>query len=364
MRSILALYITLMPVILAGVLNMIFCKSSLLDAAYRPMDAGLILEEELALIEGSHPLSSDLDTYAFVGYMNSQPCIRGLLTFYPNDEAAYLGFFESINDQQIASAFIEHLAGFARSLGAIKIIGPVQASFWLGYRMQLSGTEDVPFTGEPHNPAYYPELWKAAGFELKERYLSNFYPKVSNQTHQVKLAHRFESFEEAGFTICSPKKKEWDQASLQVFELLNRLYQDFPIYRSISSQQFSQIFQKYQYILDFSMVKLAYKEGKLAGFLIAMPDYGSLVYQKLTLLNLAKLFWTKRFPKRYMIMYLGVDEEFLGLGSALAYPIFKEAQKRQASAIGALIHQKTVTRHYAAELQGDKHEYGLFELDL
>ena len=33
MRSILALYITLMPVILAGVLNMIFCKSSLLEAA-------------------------------------------------------------------------------------------------------------------------------------------------------------------------------------------------------------------------------------------------------------------------------------------------------------------------------------------
>ena len=321
-------------------------------------------EEELALIEGSHPLSSDLETYAFIGSEEGQPCIRGLLTFYPGDEAAYLGFFESINDQQIASVFIEHLAGFARSLGAIKIIGPVQASFWLGYRMQLTGTEEVPFTGEPHNPAYYPELWQAAGFELKERYLSNFYPKVSNQIHQDKLAHRFESFEEAGFTICSPKKQEWEEASLQVFDLLNRLYQDFPIYRSISSQQFSQIFQKYQYILDFSMVKLAYKESKLAGFLIAMPDYGSLVYQSLTPFNLVKLFWTKRFPKRYTIMYLGVDEEFLGLGSALAYPIFKEAQKRKASAIGALIHQNTVTRHYAAELQGHKHEYGLFELDL
>ena len=63
-------------------------------------------EEELALIEGSHPLSSDLDTYAFVGYEDGRPCIRGLLTFYPGDEAAYLGFFESIHDHQIASVFI------------------------------------------------------------------------------------------------------------------------------------------------------------------------------------------------------------------------------------------------------------------
>ena len=70
-------------------------------------------EEELALIEGSHPLSADIDTYAFIGYVDGRPSIRGLLTFYPDDEAAYLGFFESINDQQIASAFIEHLAGFA-----------------------------------------------------------------------------------------------------------------------------------------------------------------------------------------------------------------------------------------------------------
>ena len=45
MRSILALYVTLMPVILAGILNMIFCKSSLLEAVYRPMDAGLMLKD-------------------------------------------------------------------------------------------------------------------------------------------------------------------------------------------------------------------------------------------------------------------------------------------------------------------------------
>ena len=32
--------ITLMPVILAGVLNMIFCKSSLLEVAYRPWTLG------------------------------------------------------------------------------------------------------------------------------------------------------------------------------------------------------------------------------------------------------------------------------------------------------------------------------------
>ena len=40
---ILSLYLTLMPVILAGVANMIFCKSSLLDSVNQPIDAGRLL---------------------------------------------------------------------------------------------------------------------------------------------------------------------------------------------------------------------------------------------------------------------------------------------------------------------------------
>lgn len=43
MAMILSLYLTLMPVILAGIANMIFCKSSLLDSVNQPIDAGRLL---------------------------------------------------------------------------------------------------------------------------------------------------------------------------------------------------------------------------------------------------------------------------------------------------------------------------------
>lgn len=45
MKSILALYITLMPVILAGILNMIFCKSPLFEGRNAPMDRGHSLRD-------------------------------------------------------------------------------------------------------------------------------------------------------------------------------------------------------------------------------------------------------------------------------------------------------------------------------
>ena len=45
MSMILSLYLTLMPVILAGIANMIFCKSSLLDSVNQPIDAGRLLRD-------------------------------------------------------------------------------------------------------------------------------------------------------------------------------------------------------------------------------------------------------------------------------------------------------------------------------
>ena len=147
-------------------------------------------EEEASLISGTHPLSPEIEVRAFVGYQDQQVQIRGLLTYYPVDGTCFLGYFESLDDVDMAKQFIAYIADQARDLGAEKLIGPVQTSFWLGYRMQLSGHEDLPFTGEPHQPAYYPKLWEAAGFKLTESYLSNFYPKVSPTTQEAKLAKR------------------------------------------------------------------------------------------------------------------------------------------------------------------------------
>lgn len=45
MRLILSMYVTLLSVILAGVLNMVFCKSSVMAFANKPMDGGKILSD-------------------------------------------------------------------------------------------------------------------------------------------------------------------------------------------------------------------------------------------------------------------------------------------------------------------------------
>lgn len=348
----------------AGSLEEILCLAlpQLIYPEDRLMQSAGEFQAQLA---GNHPLSV---TYEFEAWLmctaDGQPLMRAALTFpYSRPGVGYLGYFESVTrDEGLMRAFISSLSQRARDLkGAETLIGPVQASFWLGYRMQLSGFSDAPFTGEPHNPAYYPKLWEAAGFELKEHYVSNFFQQIPAQYRESRLKKRYQKFMAEEVRFLSPKRGQWQEVLPEVFSLLSDLYRDFPLFEGISFEQFSEVFSDYQQILDFSMVQLAYKEERLVGFVITVPDYGHLVYRPMTGLNILKILKRRRKAKRYTIMYLGVDGDYLGLGSALSYLIYEAIEARSAYAVAGLIHQGKVTKNYVSDLQAYQHHYGIYE---
>lgn len=321
-----------------------------------------------AQVAGTHPLSG---LYEFEAWLmcdgDGQPLMRAALTFpHTKPNVAYLGYFESVTQEAaLMREFIDSLSQRAREVKDVKsLIGPVQASFWLGYRMQLSGFSDAPFTGEPHNPAYYPALWEAAGFKLKESYLSNFFHQIPKQFQQPRLKKRYRKFVAEGVRFVSPERSQWQAVLPPVFDLLSELYQDFPLFESISFEQFAQVFGEYQHILDFSMVKLAYQQEQLVGFVITFPDYGQLVHRPVKGLNLLKILKRRRKARRYVVMYLGVDGNYLGLGSALSYLIYQEIEARSAYAVAALIHQDKVTKAYVADLQAYQHHYGVYQKEI
>lgn len=320
--------------------------------------------EEQAQISGQHPLSPTYTFRAFNGYQDGLMVIRGALIKPHHLEDCYFGYFEAIDDVTVMIQFIQTLSDKVRNENVHRIIGPVQGSFWLGYRMKVKGFERAPFTSEPHNLAYYPKLWRAAGFKEVEHYTSNFYRTIPSQYESKKLAKRYQSFVEKGYQFVSPKPEDWPTVSLEVFDLLRVLYKDFPLYQEVAAEQFSQIFADLKQVIDFSMVKLAYKDQQLVGFVITLPDYGNLIYRKMTLLNLAKILYTRWRAKRYIILYLGVDSKHLGLGLAMSYPVFKQVKQRKAEVVAALIHEKTVTNRYVTEMQADSHAYSLWMLEL
>lgn len=312
----------------------------------------------------THPLSKYFSLSKFLIKKNEEVLGRFAITIYPGDETAYLGFFECVNSLEIANFLFDNAKEFVKSLGFQRIIGPVDASFWLKYRLKTNFFDKAPYTGEPYNLDYYLDLFLKNGYEITERYSSSIYPALQNNYTNPKYSDRKESFLSKGYEIISPKMEHWDKTIAEIYELISDLYHDFPIYKEISREDFCAYFANYKKIIDLSMVKMAYYKERAVGFYISVPNYSNLVYHTQNPWNILKILKIKYFPRDYVMLYMGVLPEHRGLGKALVQSIIEELAKNGLPSIGALQKEGKITRDYVSELIQDRYEYVLLKLDI
>ena len=103
------------------------------------------------ILEESHPLNKYFKLYKFLIYQDREVVGRFAFTVYPNDTTAYIGFFECINDDEVARYLFDIAQKFAKENKYEKIVGPVDASFWLKYRLKINMFDKKTYTGEPYN---------------------------------------------------------------------------------------------------------------------------------------------------------------------------------------------------------------------
>ena len=90
------------------------------------------------LLTNNHPLNKYFKLYKFVIYDENELVGRFTITKYPNDDTAYLGFFECVNDEHTARFLFTAVDKFCKKNKFKRIIGPVDASFWIKYRLKIN----------------------------------------------------------------------------------------------------------------------------------------------------------------------------------------------------------------------------------
>ena len=316
-----------------------------------------------SLLLGKHPLCKYFKLYKFLIYEKNKVVGRFAITIYPNDDTAYIGFFECINNNEVAKFIFDTATIFAKENNYKRIVGPVDASFWLKYRLKINMFDKAPYTGEPYNKDYYYNMFLDNNYKVIEHYTSSIYENVDNNYENEFYANRYNSFIEKEYKIESPDIDEFERILKELYSLLTELYSDFPIYKHLSEEDFINIFKKYKKIMNPEMIKLAYYNNKMVGFYISIPNYNNLVYN-VNIINLIKILKIKKKPKEYVMLYMGVDQEHRGLGKAIVYSIITELMKSKLPSIGALARDGKVTQNYVEELIKDRYEYVLLERKL
>ena len=210
-------------------------------------------------------------------------------------------------------------------------------------------------------------MFEENGFQICEHYTSNIYEALEADNKDALYDNRYQSFLEKGYEIISPAAADFDTVIKQLYELLTVLYSDFPIYKSVSYEDFAKVFSDYRYILNMDMVKMAYFKGQAVGFFVSVPDYGNVVYHLSGvsgLVNLLRVLRMKKKPKRYVMLYMGVHNEHHGLGKALVGSIMEELRISGLPSIGALARDGKITQNYGKDYISQCYEYVLLGKEL
>ncbi|RRC92156.1 hypothetical protein EII25_04980 [Erysipelotrichaceae bacterium OH741_COT-311] len=315
------------------------------------------------LLLDQHPFSKYFQLKKYLVYQNKEVVARFVFTKYPKDEILYLGFFECIENDEVSDFLFEQIDLQAKLLGYRKIVGPVDASFWLTYRLKVNRFDKLPYTGEPYNKEYYYAMFLKHDYQVYERYTSSKYYRVNQMFQSKKYVDRYQEKIMEGYKICSPKMEDWDKVTLQLYHLIRNLYKDFPVYKEISAKDFQEYFSLYKKIIDLSMVKMVYYRNEAVGFYISVPNYHNLVY-RLNFKNLIRIFNIKRKPKEYVMLYMGVDASHQGLGKAIVQSIVETLKHKQVTSIGALQKEGKITQTYMDELIEERYEYVLLQKEI
>jgi len=317
-----------------------------------------------ALLAGTHALSPHCVVRAFVAYRDGIPLGRVLLTHYEGQAEMYLGFFECADDQEVSEPIFAAAERVAREAQVASIVGPVDASFWVRYRLKTSGFDNAPYFSEPVNPPHHLRLFQAAGYAVSDTYVSHLFPRAAPDHDFSAFDKQVDALGERGVRIASPRWWEWDRAMREIHALLLELYRDFPIFTPIDYAEFRAVFRGFRLITDLSMVFVARHEGEAVGFMVALPDYGVSLNTGSTLERLRAVARLRRRPERYVMLYLGAKPEYRGLGATMTGLLGREIVRRDAGAVGALIHEGKVTERYAPELVGGSNTYVLLRKEL
>ncbi len=230
-------------------------------------------------------------------------------------KAGGFGFFECINDQQIASALLQRAESWLRSEGMDAIDGPInfgERNRWWGLLIE---NFSEPTYGMSYNPPYYKELLINAGY--RQLYTQFTYSREVKAPLPEKLASALSTLsKDPNFSFEHFRWRQKDRFVRALVEIFNRAWSDRKDFRPLTYEHVMAEFKSYKPIIDPLLLWFAFYANKPIGFFIMFPDVTKAIKKmhgaRLTLFNKLKLLWhiKRNKPDKILAILYGVVPEF------------------------------------------------------
>jgi hypothetical protein len=178
------------------------------------------------------------------------------------------GFFESVDDAQVAHALIRHAAQWAGSRGLLTLGGPFNLDYEDGYGVLIEGRDRPPPILCGHTPPYYRAFFEESGFfPLRGDNIAYEVSLDADSPSLKRTAVLAQRIRQKGWiTIRTPDLSRWMDEVDVVQELMNRSMAHLPDFRPWEREAVAGLLEPFKSIADPDLILFAEIEGKTIGW--------------------------------------------------------------------------------------------------
>lgn len=240
---------------------------------------------------------------------------------FHEDRVGFFGFFETIDDQEVASELLDTAAAWLRARDLDTIRGPASYSSNEECGMLVEGIDTPPTILNPHNPPYYPVLVEGAGF-AKAKDLIQFQSTSTEMPERLVRAAELIA-RRKGITLRSINMKRYREEIETVKKIYNEAWEKNWGFVPMTDAEVDRLADDLKPVLIPDFVVFAEMKGKVIGFAAALPDMNVALKKNPSgriFPGIIKILLAARKIKRLRILMLGLLPEYRKTGAdALMY---------------------------------------------
>lgn len=251
-----------------------------------------------------------------------------IAAFYNREKAAIeeqptggCGFFEAVNDQQVADMLFDAARMWLASRGMEAMDGPInfgQRRDWWG--LLIEGYEFQPLYKNPYNPPYYKELFENYGFKNYFNQHSFIWRVNASEANNQIFARAERLYTTPGYRVENIDMKNLDEAAENFRVIYNKAWALFSGVKPMTQEEAIHMVRTIKPIIDPNIIFFAYFNEEPIGFFITVPDLNRLIGKfngKFGLWQKLRLMWDLKVRKscdRVFAIIFGIAPEFHGKG--------------------------------------------------
>lgn len=284
----------------------------------------LKFERKFLIDKKKNPFYKHAEAEFFLAIKNNEPVgrIAALINhnhnLEHNENIGFFGFFECIDDQNVANKLFDTAKNWLKEKGISTMRGPANPSVNDEYGLLIEGFDKSPVVMMPYNPPYYPLLLENAGFyKIKDLYSYYLDHDIFNKEKIERVINLIK--EKNRISVRTINMKDFNNE----VKIIEKIYNDAWQYNwgavKMTEDEFNTLAKSLKSIVDPELVLIGEVNNQPVGFALSLPDINIILKRNKgghLIPAIYRMMLNKKQIDGIRIIALGVQKEYQKSGLA------------------------------------------------